>query len=191
MMKNPTVAAAILCNPVSNISNGNGLYSTVPTRDQAEHRPSIGRSASGALAPASYSCWHSLLRARLRFGVGMSVLILVTDIILRFSWVLRFFHNIFPSGDAFVLCTQFLEVLRRALWNLLRVEWENLKQSGDHISASVRASHGSVQLVSLNDDDKSPFLRGNTSLNKLTNGIRLLSKRMQKREKQEAFCPDA
>jgi hypothetical protein len=28
----------------------------------------------------------------------------------------------------FALFTQFLEVLRRALWNLLRVEWENLKQ---------------------------------------------------------------
>ena len=59
----------------------------------------------------------------------MSALIMISDSILRFSWVLRFYHKLFPSGDSFVLCTQFLEVFRRALWNLLRVEWENLKQS--------------------------------------------------------------
>ena len=68
----------------------------------------------------------------MRFGVGISVLILVTDIVLRFSWTLRFYVKLFPSGDAFILFTQFLEVFRRALWNLLRVEWENLKQSGQH-----------------------------------------------------------
>jgi hypothetical protein len=33
----------------------------------------------------------------------------------------------FPSADSFALCTQFLEIFRRSIWNLLRVEWENLK----------------------------------------------------------------
>ena len=78
----------------------------------------------------NHSCTHGLLRSRLRFGVGMSALIMVADCILRFSWVLRWYSKThFPSDDSFVLCTQFLEVFRRAIWNLLRVEWEHLKQS--------------------------------------------------------------
>lgn len=69
---------------------------------------------------------HVCLRPRLRFGLVLSALIVVADSILRFSWLLRFVAR-FPSNDAFVLCTQFLEVFRRAIWNLLRVEWENIK----------------------------------------------------------------
>jgi hypothetical protein len=73
------------------------------------------------------SCHHVCLRPRLRFGLTLSALIVVADSLLRFSWLLRFVAK-FPSNDAFVLCTQFLEVFRRAIWNLLRVEWENIKQ---------------------------------------------------------------
>ena len=76
--------------------------------------------------PLSYL--HSFLRPRLRFGLAMSAVILVSDSFLRFSWCLRFVQaGLFASTDALVLCTQFLEVFRRALWNLLRVDWENLK----------------------------------------------------------------
>ena len=86
----------------------------------------------GGTSSAKYhlsSCTQAFLRSHLRFGVGVSFLILIADCVLRFSWLLRFYHKLFPSGDSFVLCSQFLEVFRRALWNLLRVEWENLKQS--------------------------------------------------------------
>jgi EXS family len=172
MMKNPSVAAAVVCNPVSSLSN-NGSYSTVPTRDHMDHRAPIARTVSGPITPASLSCWYSLLRNRLRFGVAMSVLILVADIILRFSWVLRFYHKLFPSGDSFVLCSQFLEVFRRALWNLLRVEWENLKQSGHHLSGPVKPPP-SMQLMSLSDEEKAGFLtRGHGSLSKLPNGHKI------------------
>lgn len=82
---------------------------------------------AGGILP-SRTCAHALLRSRLRFGVGMSALIVVADAVLRFSWTLRFYSRIFPSDDSFVLCTQFLEIFRRAIWNLLRVEWENIKQ---------------------------------------------------------------
>ena len=58
------------------------------------------------------SCIHGFLRPRLRFGLGISVSILLTDVILRFSWTLRFYHKLFPSADTFVLCTQFLEIVR-------------------------------------------------------------------------------
>jgi hypothetical protein len=81
------------------------------------------------IADQKRSCAHTFMRPRLRFGVAMSAIIVVCDAILRFSWTLRFYHKLFPSGDSFVLCTQFLEVFRRAIWNLLRVEWENFKQS--------------------------------------------------------------
>jgi EXS family len=199
MMKNPSVAATALCKfPMHMSSNGNGQYFSVPTRDSVgDIRSPLGRNPSGAvLTPATSaagatasigSCWHALLRNRLRFGVGISVLILVTDIVLRFSWTLRFYHKLFPSPDAFVLCTQFLEVFRRALWNLLRVEWENLKQSGQHhLSSNGHLGHNSktsgskviipisssIQLTSLNnisDDETAGFIKGNTSLGKLTN----------------------
>ena len=73
------------------------------------------------------SCGHALLRPRLRFGLLLSMAILIGDAVLRFAWTLRFHQTIFPTKDHFVLFTQFLEVFRRAIWNLLRVEWENLK----------------------------------------------------------------
>jgi len=81
------------------------------------------------------SCRHGLLRPRLRFGFAMSLLILLADSILRFSWLLRFVPKAFPSPDAFILCTQFLEVVRRAIWNLLRIEWENIKQKAKQLKA--------------------------------------------------------
>jgi len=77
--------------------------------------------------PRPPSCGHAVLRSRLRFGLSMSAIIVLTDAVLRFSWVLRFYHSMFPSADSFALCTQFLEIFRRSIWNLLRVEWENLK----------------------------------------------------------------
>jgi hypothetical protein len=99
--------------------------------------------------PRPSSCGHAVLRPRLRFGVGVSLLILIADVILRFGWILRFYHKLFPSGDSFVLCTQFLEVFRRALWNLLRVEWENLKQTRHHLHTP---SSSNVSLKSGDDD---------------------------------------
>ena len=78
--------------------------------------------------PVAKSFQTALLRPRLRFGILVSTAIIATDLLLRFSWVLRFFHaSLFDSFDTFVLTTQFLEVFRRAIWNLLRVEWEILK----------------------------------------------------------------
>ena len=177
MMQNPTVAATFFCNPVSGINNSTGLsanggtYLPMPTRDHITHQSSNGikRSSSSSVmkgpSSSSLSCWYFLLRSRLRFGVAISVVILVTDVILRFSWVLRFYHKLFPSSDSFVLCTQFLEVFRRAIWNLLRVEWENLKQSGHHLPAKPTSSPSSMQMIPLStEDEKASFLnqRGHT-----------------------------
>jgi len=59
------------------------------------------------------SCGHAVLRNRLRFGVLSSVSILAADLILRFSWLLRYHEGVlFPNADAYVLCTQFLEAFR-------------------------------------------------------------------------------
>ncbi|CAJ1968046.1 unnamed protein product [Cylindrotheca closterium] len=110
MMHNPTVVVSTACIG----SSGAPMYSELST--------------ATSTVPPSSSCHHGLLRPKLRFGVGISTWIFITDCILRFSWALRFATNVFPSPDMFALFTQFLEVMRRALWNLLRVEWENLKQ---------------------------------------------------------------
>ena len=76
------------------------------------------------------SCLDTALRPRLRFGTSLTLLVVFLDTFLRFSWTLRFFESaIFPSNDSYILCTEFLEVFRRAVWNLLRVEWEHIKQT--------------------------------------------------------------
>jgi hypothetical protein len=88
-------------------------------------------------------CHHVCLRPRLRFGLTLSSLIVVADSLLRFSWTLKLVGGgkLFASNDAFVLCTQFLEVFRRAMWNLLRVEWENIKQRKWQSTRSKRDKH--------------------------------------------------
>ena len=190
MMQNPTVAATVFCIPVSGITSSNGIgsnpstYLPIPTRDHIlTHQPANGikrqSSTPGMMKgppSSSLSCWYLLLRSRLRFGVAISVLILLTDVILRFSWVLRFYHKLFPSGDSFVLCTQFLEVFRRAIWNLLRVEWENMKQSGHHLASKPLSSPvtttTSVQMIPVGveeaDSNKALYLnqRGHVGTDK-------------------------
>lgn len=69
--------------------------------------------------PRPPSCGHACLRPRLRFGLSMSAVIVLTDAVLRFSWVLRFYHSMFPSADSFTLCTQFLEIFRRCKFSFL------------------------------------------------------------------------
>jgi len=95
------------------------------------------------------NCVAAFLRPRLRFGLGISLSILLTDAILRFSWTLRHYHALFPSADLFVLSTQFLEIVRRALWNLLRLEWEHIKQ---------QKAQGEKDVTADEDDERKPFL---------------------------------
>jgi len=86
--------------------------------------------SSSSSSSSNQSCAHSVLRPRLRFGAATSISILLIDMILRYSWMLRFWEkDLFPSTDVYILITQFLEAIRRSLWNLLRVEWENIKQN--------------------------------------------------------------
>ena len=102
----------------------------------SNYNTAIGGSAmsKGHEQLLSDHCHHVCLRPRLRFGLTLSALIVIADSFLRFSWTLKYIAK-FPSEDAFVLCTQFLEVFRRAIWNLLRVEWENIKQKQIHAKA--------------------------------------------------------
>lgn len=61
----------------------------------------------------SQSCAHSVLRPRLRFGATTSIAILLIDMVLRYSWMLRFIEkDLFPNTDIYILCTQFLEAIR-------------------------------------------------------------------------------
>jgi len=102
MMQNPTVAIAKTCVP----------------------------SGGGSDEKTNESCSSVMLRPRLRFGAFLSTLILLSDGFFRFAWVLRFYESsFFASNDAYILFTEILEVFRRSIWNLLRVEWENIKQT--------------------------------------------------------------
>lgn len=100
-------------------------------------------------------CAHACLRPRLRFGCLPSAGILLADGILRFSWTLRFYeHAIFPSTDIYILCTELLEAFRRAIWNLLRVEWENIKQTN-----ATASKHYNEK-----DEEQTPFLINTSSI---------------------------
>eukprot|EP00986_Skeletonema_menzelii_P007664 scaffold3017_cov170-Skeletonema_menzelii.AAC.5 len=100
------------------------------TMDWGMMQNTCAGGAIGGETKSHTSCAHSVLRPKLRFGAPTSIGILFIDIVLRYSWVLRFWENdLFPNADIYILCTQFLEAIRRALWNLLRVEWEHIKQN--------------------------------------------------------------
>ena len=100
------------------------------TMDWGMMQNTCAGGAIGGETKSHSSCAHSVLRPKLRFGASTSIAILFVDMILRYSWVLRFWENeLFPNPDIYILCTQFLEAIRRALWNLLRVEWEHIKQN--------------------------------------------------------------
>ena len=93
MMQNPAKAAVCV----------GGVY---PTAEGDDEKP-------------PHNVVHALLRPRLRFGLGISLSILMTDVVLRFSWTLRFYHALFPSADSFVLCSQFLEVVRYVQYSVM------------------------------------------------------------------------
>lgn len=123
MMQNPQALVAQACTagslPLASVSGPTGLEGSPSRHMLRGHR-----------------CHHLFLRPRLRYGLTMSALIVLADTLLRFSWLLRFVSDqLFVSQDTFVLCTQFLEVFRRAIWNLLRMEWENIKQKSKQLKA--------------------------------------------------------
>lgn len=109
--------------------------------------PNGGSSGGAVVGSKGWS--HHCLRPRLRFGFAMSFGILLADCVLRFAWLLRFVeHVIFRNNGSYILWTQLLEAFRRAIWNLLRVEWESIKQS----KAKKRVSNRVF------DDEEAPFI---------------------------------
>jgi len=144
MMQDPYKVAQTACRM--------GVPSTLALMDGSaghEHGKHAKRHTKATVVSKSMdSCHHLCLRPRLRYGLTLTALIVMADSFLRFSWMLKFVPRLFPSNDAFVLCTQFLEVFRRGIWNLLRVEWENIKQM-----KAKKAAQQSKALDSLSDVD--------------------------------------
>jgi hypothetical protein len=127
----PLVVSSTLSIPTTMASSVSATSSSVVSLSSSKHHHLHHHhlTLGGHLRQAATTpICHHLMRPKLRFGIVMSALIVLADSVLRFSWTLRFYHSLFPSGDSFVLCTQFLEVFRRALWNLLRIEWEHMRQ---------------------------------------------------------------
>ena len=63
------------------------------------------------------------LRQGIRFGNNATILAISVNLFLRCSWMLRF-SNLSLTEDQFIFLSQFLEVFRRSLWNLFRIEWQ-------------------------------------------------------------------
>ncbi|GMH59751.1 hypothetical protein TrRE_jg886 [Triparma retinervis] len=63
------------------------------------------------------------IRQGIRFGSNATALAILVNFSLRCAWMLRF-STLSLTEDEFILLAQFLEVFRRALWNLFRIEWQ-------------------------------------------------------------------
>lgn len=139
-----------------------GTYGLVPVATSSQGIKPTSIHDHGPPSPYA-RCVSGMLRPRLRFGVPLSLVILVIDIILRYSWTLRFYEaRLFASNDAYILCTEFLEVFRRSVWNLLRVEWEQIKQMkakkvvDGTIQQSASSQTSNMKMVR-NDEEYSPM----------------------------------
>lgn len=145
MMDDPKV---IVEQTVGQCAGGYGLVPNPANKSTSSH-------GNGQQSPQT-KCIAGMLRPRLRFGAPLSLVILVIDIILRYSWTLRFYETrLFASNDAYILCAEFLEVFRRSVWNLLRVEWEQIKQLKAKKGLEIKAIHGGN---ALHDEEYSPTM---------------------------------
>ncbi|GMI59566.1 hypothetical protein ScalyP_jg8061 [Parmales sp. scaly parma] len=61
---------------------------------------------------------------KLHFGSTLSYLAIFLNVCLRFSWLLRFNDAVFNDKNKYIFLLEMGEVVRRAGWNLLRLEWE-------------------------------------------------------------------
>jgi hypothetical protein len=133
MMQDPQALVAkisITTSGLVGVGGGDNSKTNDNSNDEASSNGKNRDAMSQHMPNNNIHCHRLLLRPRLRFGI------VVSDAVLRFSWLLRFVANhLFVSHDAFVLCTQFLEVFRRSIWNLLRVEWESIKQKSKALKA--------------------------------------------------------
>ena len=52
------------------------------------------------------------------------------DLCLRFTWLTKFskLPSVYLSGDSWILTLELLEILRRSLWSVIRIEWEWINQ---------------------------------------------------------------
>ncbi len=91
-----------------------------------------GKSGSGARLR------HWGLRPTLLFGsAGSYYAAIGLDLVLRLVWVLKyveFDHRL--SYDKFMLLIEVLEVLRRGVWSIYRIEWECLSSKGRKAAGS-------------------------------------------------------
>ena len=95
---------------------------------------------------------RSILRPVLLFGNFWSITAIVLNFILRFSWLLRFYENDLSfTKDQYVLLLQFLEVFRRGVWNIFRLEWELIKVTRDQLKKGREAENdvGTVKRMDL------------------------------------------
>ena len=61
-----------------------------------------------------------------RLGRPCNVIIALLNLFMRCAWALNYFTPSLFGGDPdqLVLFLQLVEVARRAMWNVLRVEWQ-------------------------------------------------------------------
>ena len=66
-----------------------------------------------------------IIRSRTYYYGFLYILAVAIDLVLRFTWAINrvsYFSTMHPSQ--IVLIIEVFEVLRRAMWNMLRIEWE-------------------------------------------------------------------
>ncbi len=103
-------------------------------------------------------------RAKLNFPLVLYLLASIINLTLRFSW----YANRLPQLKAFhssqlVLMVEAAEVGRRAMWNMIRIEWEVIDKTGINSSSSMSSSGSSGGLIGRGGGD---FERGQEEIDK-------------------------
>jgi len=99
-----------------------------------------------------------------RFGVAGCWIAVVVNTALRFSWMLRFYQHLFKETDHYVLLVEFLEVLRRAVWNVFRVEWQVIVEGGGDKDVDEQYSEEGVELMAGTVELSEPSSRRRSSV---------------------------
>ncbi|CAM9514062.1 unnamed protein product [Pylaiella littoralis] len=139
-----------------------GGYQAMRHYDGARYLPGVGNAIiAAALFNSAYSfAWD----VKMDWGLGQTgsrtwglrntllisheepwpyYLAVVVDLVLRLSWLLRLKEGRFGHVDM-VLTLELVEVLRRSMWNVFRLEWECIQCLGG--AKAVRLDKGSDAL---------------------------------------------
>lgn len=101
---------------------------------------------------------HFMLRDKITYAPRFYYILMVLNLFLRLAWVLTLSQNItdklFGSAELFKLVTGALEIIRRAAWNLVRIEKEHIKNCDEFKAIPSRRDQFEVKIKAKIEESK-------------------------------------